>query len=302
MFIVCFGDGLGNQMFQYAFYIAMKHTYPNNLVKMDIFNIYGGYIHNGFELNRVFGIETNECSKREALILSDYCPRQEKKYRIANLFYGFRRYVFGIKDSYITQDDPTCYYSEVFNLSELKSYILKGNWVNEKYFSAYREELLSDFKFPEITESANVNYVKQINNSNSVSVHIRKGDYINSGMLNLTIEYYDMAKKIIEERIENPEYFIFTDDKNAISEYLKLFDHYTVIEGNKGEQSFRDMQLMSLCKHNIIPNSTFSFWGAYLNKNPDKIVVAPDRAKSDFKNPFACKGWNIIPYNGNYEL
>lgn len=301
MFVVCFGDGLGNQMFQYAFYKALKYNYPNNDVKMDIFHIYGGLIHNGFELDRIFGIKKNECTHRTALILSDYCPRQNRKYRLMNRLYGFRRYLVGEKKSFISQEDPTCYYDEVFHLSELKSYLFKGNWVNEKYFAKYKEEIIKDFTFPKIDDEKNKYYEKCIKNSNSVSVHIRKGDYINSGMLNLSVEYYINAKKIVEQKITNPTYFIFTDDKMAIKEYLDIFEEYTIVEGNVKEESYRDMQLMSMCKHNIIANSTFSFWGAYLNTNSDKIVIAPNKAKRDFRCPFACESWNIVHYNGAIE-
>lgn len=299
MFVVCFGDGLGNQMFQYAFYVALKHNYPNNNVKMDIFYIYGGHIHNGFELNTVFGIPIDECDHKIALALSDYYPRQKAIYKLLNKINNIRRNLIGIKGSFITQDDPTCYYEEVFHLSELSSYIFKGNWINENYFERYRDELLRDFSFPSIIDESNLRYLKDISSSNSVSVHIRKGDYVNSGMLNLPVEYYINAKKVIEIKVENPKYFIFTDDKKAIADYLNIFDNYVLVEGNIKEKSYRDMQLMSLCKHNIIPNSTFSFWGAYLNKNPHKIVVAPDKAKHDFRYPFACKNWIVIPYNGS---
>lgn len=299
MFIVCFGDGLGNQMFQYAFYKSLKFRYPNNIVKMDVFHIYGKYIHNGFELNSIFGITADECSKRAALLLSDYFPMYEKKYKLLNRLQGVRRYFFGVKESFLSQDDPTCYYDEVYHLSQLRSYIFRGNWVNEKYFSELREQLLADFKFPEITEMSNIDYAYDIENSNSVSVHIRKGDYVNSGMINLTLEYYKMAKKVIESRVDNPKYFIFTDDKNAIKDFIKIFeDSCVIVEGNIGNKSYRDMQLMSLCKHNIIANSTFSFWGAYLNTNIKKIVIAPDKAKVDFRNPFAMSEWIILPYAG----
>lgn len=298
MFVICFGDGLGNQMFQYAFYKAMQHNYPCNDVKMDIFHIYGGHIHNGFELSTIFNIPVNECYYKNALALSDYFPRHLKKYWLLNRLSGVRRYFFGQKESYIEQEDPTCYYEEVFQLSELKSYILKGNWVNEKYFSKYRNELIKDFSFPEFDEPWNLHYVEKIKDTNAVSVHIRKGDYVNSGMLNLDIQYYRKAKSIIESEVKNPVYYIFTDEKSSILEYLKIFEKYTLIEGNSGNKSYRDMQLMSLCKHNIIANSTFSFWGAYLNDNEDRIVIAPNKAKYDFRNPFACKEWIIIPYNG----
>lgn len=299
MFVVCFGDGLGNQMFQYAFYKSLQYKYPNNTIKMDIFHIYGKQIHNGFELNSIFGITPNECGKRTALLLSDYFPMYEKKFRFLNKLQGVRRYFFGIKESYICQDDPTCYYDEVYHLSQLKSYIFRGNWVNEKYFLDLRNQLLMDFQFPEFTEENNINYANEMNTTNSVSVHIRKGDYINSGMINLTTKYYEIAKRLIESRISNPKYFIFTDDKEAIKDYLKIFEgSFTIVEGNTGNKSYRDMQLMSICKHNIIANSTFSFWGAYLNKNIQKVVIAPNKAKGDFRNPFAMSDWIILPYTG----
>lgn len=302
MFVVCFGDGLGNQMFQYAFYKSLQFKYPNNIIKMDVFHIYGGHIHNGFELNSIFGITINECSKRTALLLSDYFPVYEKKYRILNRLQGVRRYFFGVKESFISQDDPTCYYDEVYHLSQLKSYIFRGNWVNEKYLSGLRDQLLMDFKFPEITEKSNIDYTYEMKKSNSVSVHIRKGDYLNSGMINLPLAYYKLAKRVIEASVSNPKYFIFTDDKDAIKDFLKIFENsFVIVEGNIGDKSYRDMQLMSLCKHNIIANSTFSFWGAYLNKNSKKIVIAPDKAKSDFKNPFAMSDWIILPYSGKSE-
>lgn len=299
MLIVCFGDGLGNQMFQYAFYRALKKEYVNNDVYMDIFRIYGGYIHNGFELDKIFNIEINEVQLEKALRLADFWPQSKLLYRLMNKIHGVRRYVFGPKSSHIKQDDPTAFYPEVFNLSLLKSYIFCGNWVNEQYFLNCQEEIILDFTFPPIIDERNLKYASAMTESNSVSVHIRKGDYINSAMLNLRTDYYLMAKRILKEKVSNPHYFIFADDKNAISEYLKLFDEYTIVEGNCGEQSFRDMQLMSLCKHNIIANSTFSFWGAYLNRNENKVVIAPNKAKYDFRNPFACGDWIVIPYNGS---
>lgn len=296
MFIVCFGDGLGNQMFQYAFYKAMKKNYPENDVFMDVFRIYGKPIHNGFELDQIFGIEKEEVQLAKALRLADYWPNTKLSYKVMNRIHGLRRYLLGPKESHVRQDDPTAFYKEVFNLSTLKSYILCGNWVNEKYFQPYRSEILEDFKFPAFSNQRNIEYSNRMQNSESVSVHIRKGDYLGSGMINLPVEYYRMAKIEMEKRVMSPHYFIFTDDKTAIDEYLLLFDNYTIIENNRGNQSFRDMQLMSVCKHNIIANSTFSFWGAYLNQNRQKVVIAPNKAKTDFRNPFACDEWILVPY------
>lgn len=301
MFIICFGDGLGNQMFQYAFYKAMVKAYPENNVTMDIFRIYGNYIHNGFELDRIFGIEVKNAPLSTTLKLADFCPKTKITFRLMNCLHNLRRYILGPKDTYITQDDATGYYEGVFHLSDIKSYVLRGNWVNEKYFKEIKEEIVHDFTFPPFQEKHNIAMFNRMKQCEAVSVHIRKGDYLSSDMFNLSVKYYSMAKQIIEKQVNQPSYFIFTDDKDAIKEYLKLFPEFTLIEGNFGENSFRDMQLMSSCKHNIIANSTFSFWGAYLNQNANKIVVAPDKAKQGFRNPFACEDWYVIPYTGEKD-
>lgn len=298
MFVVCFGDGLGNQMFQYAFYLALKNNYPENNVYMDIFRIYGNYIHNGFELEKIFNIKTNEVRLNEALKLSEKWPNTSFKYKVGGNLQKIRKAIFGPKESYICQDDPTGFYHSVFELNETKSYIFNGNWVNEKYFKDIKDEVIEAFTFPKLETKENIKMQKMMNETNSVSVHIRKGDYLNSQMLNLDLNYYIQAKEEIEKRIKNPQYFLFSDEKESINEYKKLFQNAVIVEGNCGADSFRDMQLMSCCKHNIIANSTFSFWGAYLNKNVSKIVVAPDKAKYDFRHPFACEDWCVIPYLG----
>lgn len=160
-----------------------------------------------------------------------------------------------------------------------------------------RKKILEAFNFPELEEENNIKIKKLMDQTESVSVHIRKGDYINSEMINLDIKYYESAKKKIEEKIKNPKYFLFSDDKENMREYLNLFQDAVLVDGNTGKNSFRDMQLMSFCKHNIIANSTFSFWGAYLNKNTQKVVIAPDKAKHDFRHAFACQDWCVIPWN-----
>jgi len=242
----------------------------------------------------VFGIKSNEVQYEKALRLADYWPDTSIKNKFFNKLHGLRRYLCGPKKSYITQDDPTGFYESVFELPDTQSFIFKGNWVNEKYFSCVKDEIISDFRFPVLTEENNLKYAELIKNSTSVSVHIRKGDYINSQMLNLTIDYYKKAKIELENRISKPQYFIFTDDFDAVEEYIELFPGAILIENNTGEKSFRDMQMMSLCDHNIIANSTFSFWGAYLNLNEQKVVIGPSKAKYDFKNPFACEDWIVL--------
>jgi len=117
----------------------------------------------------------------------------------------------------------------------------------------------------------------RIQNSNSVSLHIRRGDKTNSKLhINLDLSYYLEAIKIISDKVPNLFLFIFSDDLKWVNENLvNLPFRLEIIDWNRGSESYLDMHLMSLCKHNIIASSTFSWWAAYLNSNPNKIVIAP---------------------------
>ena len=95
----------------------------------------------------------------------------------------------------------------------------------------------------------------------------------------------------MEEHVPNPVYFVFSDEENIVDTILPEAGNYSWIKGNTGEKSYIDMWLMSECKHNIIANSTFSFWGAYLNKNKEKIVVAPKCGFANNRNSFSCQEW-----------
>ncbi len=297
MFIIGLGDGLGNQMFQYAFYYSMKKAYPQSRILFDDKYFYGSVnVHNGIELERIFSLEVPVCTKRQALGLADYHIEIKKQHPVMSLLWGIRKTISGSKESYLAIDDATSYYKEVYELNPLKSYYLRGNWINSKYFDAYRDELLELYKFPIIDESQNKMYAEEIEKSESVSVHLRAGDYVNNPDLEqLTKDYYDAAIKYIRESIgESIKLFIFSDDKNYAEKKFSFIQNKTIINCNTGLSSYRDMQLMSMCKHNIIANSTFGFWGAYLNKSKKKIVIAPKKASKNCINPFACDDWILI--------
>ena len=293
MLVVCVGDGLGNQMFQYAFYLELQYKYPGNKITMDICNFYGSMNnHNGYELERIFGIKANICPKHEALMLADYYPRQNK---LISKCYYWRKIVFGQKDCFITVDDPTYFYESVFKLNPLKSYMFRGNWINENYFTDVREQLFMDFHFPPIIDKQNQQLLHEIEMNESVSIHVRRGDYLNTGMCKPGIEYYKHALNEIYKRIgKKIKCFIFSDDTEYVKREFKFLDNYVLIDNNRGGSSYRDMQLMTYCKHNIIANSTFSFWGAYLNRYSNKVVVAPKKAAPEYMNSFACSDWILL--------
>ena len=296
MLVVSFGDGLGNQMFQYAFYKELIYKYSQNRVYADICNFYGSVNnHNGYELDKVFNIQLPECSKYKAMELADYHGLGNKKHPVLNRIFGLRLVVYGRKRSFISVDDPTEFYEEIFHLNPLDSYMLRGNWINENYFRDVKAQLYRDFVFPPIVDETNLKLANKIKDNYSVSLHIRRGDYITTGVTNLNTDYYIKAIEMVKNKIHHHmHFFVFSDDIVYCRQMLQSLSNVTFVNANKGENSFRDMQLMSLCQHNIIANSTFSYWGAYLNQNREKIVIAPQIGMKSYHNPIACSDWILI--------
>lgn len=143
-----------------------------------------------------------------------------------------------------------------------------------------RKELLEAFQFKEVDEPENIKMKELIVNSNAVGIHARVVDYQYGMAVAVKNGYFKKAVQHIKRKVTNPVYFIFSDNISWCKENLDSIgvdnsDEVIFVDHNIGEKSYRDMQLMSLCKHNILPNSTFSWWGAYLNQNPDKIVITP---------------------------
>jgi len=165
---------------------------------------------------------------------------------------------------------------------------LSGYFACEKYYADILPELREMIRFPEIADAqkriANEEILKKIRNSHAVSVHIRRGDYLqpeNAAMFGniCTEEYYESALDYMKEKIEDPHFFIFSDDTAYVREHYQG-EKYTIVDINHGDDSFYDMYLMSRCEGNICANSTFSFWGARLNARPDKIMIRPTVQKN----------------------
>lgn len=191
-------------------------------------------------------------------------------------------------------DDGTVFDTRFFNLSDDGDYFCFGVFANYKYFSEIEKYIKELYSFPEILDSSNLKYKEMIENSNSVSIHIRRGDYLEWGIETASESYYRKAIDYMQSKIEAVRFFVFTDDKNYVREKYSNMHNMTIVEGNIGENSFRDMQLMSMCKHNILANSTFSFWGDFLNKNTDKIVIAPNITFGGCQNLFVCDDWVVL--------
>ena len=128
----------------------------------------------------------------------------------------------------------------------------------------------------------------RIQSTESVSLHVRRADYIQNALTNkihgtCDQDYYDRAIRYIAERVIDPHFFIFSDEPEWVKENLKIDFPMTVVDCNDASRNYEDLRLMSTCKHNIIANSSFSWWGAWLNPNPDKLVITPEQWFNDKK-------------------
>lgn len=263
----CLG-GLGNQMFQYAFYRRLQLDGKD--VALDISGFNGYELHNGFEIRNIFGIDVT---------MADISVVNEIKLKILHATF-IQKIIWKIFSSCpIMMQKKFNFHEEYLNFRKPK--YLEGYWQSEKYFAAYSEIIRNDFKFPKL-DAQNKEYADKIQHTESVSIHIRMGDYINHPLHGgiCTIEYYQRAIDFIKAKLDKPIFFIFSNDVEWCKNNLQL-ENAIYVTGNDGQNSYRDMQLMSMCKHNIIANSSFSWWGAWLNNNPDKVVIAPSRWFND---------------------
>ena len=180
-----------------------------------------------------------------------------------------------------------------------------GTWQSRHYFEGADEEVRRAFVFNEDLLNEPTRKLRDaIRDCNAVSLHVRRDDYLSAQYAQgfggiCTKEYYQNAISVINERIEHPQLFVFSDDINWCHENLDVANA-VFVDCNHGDESWQDMYLMSCCKHNIIANSTFSWWGAWLNENPDKIVVAPDKWWNGLKDDVVPEEW--IRINGNVTL
>lgn len=265
--------GLGNQMFQYAFYLAIKHN--NSYVYCDNYLVTKNNDHNGYELKRVFSIDTKKSFKTylTAKILNRL--HNKKKDRVIKILSHF-----GI--NLITDTIPSIFIPEIITPQKKKHYYYLGYWQTEKYFKHIESQVKSVFIFnTDILSVKSKQMAQEIKNCLSVSIHIRRGDYLQAKYFKLygnicTLEYYQKAISIVSQKYNNCHFFIFSDDIEWTKTNFSSIPA-TFIDFNKGQDSWQDMYLMSLCQHNIIANSSFSWWAAWLNSNQNKTVICPSK-------------------------
>jgi hypothetical protein len=156
---------------------------------------------------------------------------------------------------------------------------ISGNWQSETYFKDAEKEIRSDLTLKKPLSEKAEEFKKLITASNSVSIHVRRGDYAENDRTKMkhglcSPEYYSKAIAYVNEKISSPKFFVFSDDIAWVKSNLNLPSSTVFVSGNNISEC-EELVLMSTCKHNIIANSTFSWWGAWLNTSPEKIIVAP---------------------------
>ena len=259
MIIIKIKGGLGNQLFQYAVgrALALHHRLP---LKLDL-TIFKTYKLHRYLLDQ-FAIQADIATEDEIIKL---------KGRNNVLFSALRKAGLVKRKSYLKEKRSSYFDASVFKNDDV---YLDGYWQNELYFSDIREELLRDLTSISSMSDLGVVYMEGIKKSNSVSLHVRRGNYLNLKNFNvLDINYYMKAVEYMRKNVEKPTFYIFSDDLEWCKNSLGFLDNCIFVDSTKTE--IDDLELMSFCKHNIIANSSFSWWGAWLNQNCKKTVIAP---------------------------
>lgn len=259
--------GLGNQMFQYAAARALSSAKKEPLL-LDTSSFESYTLHQGFELSKLFAGEM--CIARDKDV--NHVLSWQAFPRIRNFLHR-PKLAFLRKASLIIE--PSFHYWNGIQKAPADCYLM-GYWQSERYFQDAAEEIRKDFTFKLNMSPQNIATADQILNTNAISLHVRRGDYVNNSVYAAcTVEYYQAAIQLLSKRVDAPTFFVFSDDIDWVKNNLNIGFPHCYVNHNKGSESYNDMRLMSMCQHNIIANSSFSWWGAWLNLNVDKIVVAP---------------------------
>jgi hypothetical protein len=277
MVIAQLTTGLGNNLFQYANgrAVAIRNnvTLKLDISKANIENLQGTYQLNVFnivesiasstEIGQIIGSNKRNVARRVYDFIQ-YCLPYYKRKKFVERHFHFDPNIFKIPG---------------------KVYLI-GYWQSEKYFKDIEGLLRKEFTIRAAPNSTNKIMLGLINQCEAVSLHIRRGDYITNSGSNqyhgvCSLNYYRNAVQKLVQVIKNPNFFVFSDDLEWAKQNLKLEYPVTYVTQNGIERDYEDLLLMSQCKHHIIANSSFSWWGAWLNQNPNKIIIAPQKWFND---------------------
>jgi hypothetical protein len=270
MIIVRLIGGLGNQMFQYAAgrYLSLKH---DTELKFDIYD-YHLFPDRGFKLFN-FNIVGEKATQEEI----DRLRKRSLLDKILIRVTGNPNYP---RTFFMEREGEVNY--QLFSLPD--NVYLYGYFQKPDYFSSIRDTLINEFTPSEGLVCEPI--MQEMAAVNSISVHIRRGDYVTDKNANqrfgvCSLDYYKNACKYIINNVIDPRFYIFSDDPSWVRSNFDFLDDYIIVSEMDYLEDFQELVLMSKCKHNIIANSSFSWWGAWLNPNEEKFVIAP---KSWYRN------------------
>ncbi len=286
MRIVNIIGGLGNQMFQYAFALSLKNHFPDETVMIDTHHFNHYPLFNGFELDRVFPFHTLKlAAAKDIRRVSRYIPH----YKLSRLA---RRVLPKRKTEYIQKED--------FAFEPIV-YTLKGNvyydgyWQGNQYYEGMRDILRKEFTFP-TPNVFNKAMCEEIESGDSVGIHVRRGDYLNLPLFKGICgeDYYENAIDIVRKD-EKTHFYVFSNDIKWCEEHIApLVERVTYITDNKGADSFWDMFLLSKCRQLIIANSSFSWWGAFLNADVEKVIAPKQWVNTRERIDTQMPEWTLI--------
>lgn len=302
MIIVKIQGGLGNQLFEYAYGRAISERYKVPL-KLDLTNYDFANAHDESpdkKFNRGYGISRFNtigeiATKNEIQIFNKYKRRPGKIWYLYNKFIA----------------DPALYLEESqFNYSEKcafpdalkkgKSVYADGFWQTEKYFKDIEQIIRRELTLRHAPDTRHEQMISLMKDTESICLHVRRGNFLipqyNKHHGICPPDYYERAVKAITKKIKKPHFFIFSDDMTWVKENLSLDFPTTYVDINGPEKDYEDIRLMSSCKHHILANSSFSWWGAWLSNNKSQIVFYPSKIvrKNWNMQDFAPKKWNRI--------
>lgn len=291
MIVVKLQGGLGNQMFQYAFGRKVQEENGKKIV-LDIsdfeYDNLRKYSLNNFSLNDKISIDDSGCynklyDRRTNILIKLGC----------NLFPNFCFKLFQKFGVYIW--DFVGYKN--FNIdSSKKNIYLHGYWQSDKYFSSISDIIRKELKVKNKINHDNVELYEKIQSTNSVCVHIRRGDFLvaKNKLKVCSNEYFSKAMEIMENKVDNHTFFIFSDDIKDVKQNFD-FSPFNVVFVEKKNKDYEELRLMYSCKHFIISNSTFSWWAQYLSDSEDKIVIAPSEWYTDGRaNDLLSNDWILL--------
>lgn len=280
MKVINITGGLGNQMWQYAFAMALKHKYPNEEVYIDtqhyhtiFFKKFKGInLHNGYEIDKVF--------PKAKLPVAGFCQLAKISYWIPNYVLSrIGRKLLPLRKTEYVSSYSMNYAFDKEALERKGDCYYEGYWQSVHHFTDIKEKLQEVFGHPE-PNKYNAELIQDMEKNNSVGIHVRRGDYLNEPEFRgiCGVEYYQKAIKDILSDGKHHTFFVFSNDiqwcRENLAPMMKGHD-LLFVTGNTGKNSCWDMFLMTHCKSLIIANSSFSWWGAFLNKRAER-VYAPE--------------------------